>query len=139
MKVSEDEAKKLWRTADCVCFDVDSTVCMDEGLDELAKYLGKAEAVSEITRKAMSGGMSFREALQLRLKILKPSQQQVLEFVCNHPVQLTPGVDELIDKLRARNAHVYLISGGFRALIEPVAQLLNLPVDNIIANKFLFK
>ncbi|VDN10855.1 unnamed protein product [Dibothriocephalus latus] len=31
-----------------VCFDVDSTVCTNEGIDELAVHMGKAEFVSEM-------------------------------------------------------------------------------------------
>nr|GEZ20533.1 phosphoserine phosphatase, chloroplastic isoform X1 [Tanacetum cinerariifolium] len=29
------EVLDLWQKADAVCFDVDSTVCVDEGIDEL--------------------------------------------------------------------------------------------------------
>ena len=45
---SEDEVKAIWRQADCVCFDVDSTVCKDEAIDELAKYLGVGDKVAEL-------------------------------------------------------------------------------------------
>ena len=33
---------------------------------------------------------------------------------------------------------MYLISGGFQSIIEPVAEELNIPKGNIIANRFLF-
>ena len=45
---SEDEVKAIWRSADCVCLDVDSTVCRDEGIDELAKYIGVGDQVREL-------------------------------------------------------------------------------------------
>ena len=45
---------ELWKTADAVCFDVDSTVCVDEGIDELAAFCGAGEAVAEWTRKCVS-------------------------------------------------------------------------------------
>jgi phosphoserine phosphatase len=38
--------KAVWRAADCVCFDVDSTVVVDEGIDELAEYVGKGKEVA---------------------------------------------------------------------------------------------
>ena len=38
--------KTLWKTADCVCFDVDSTVCTDEAIDELASFLGVGDKVT---------------------------------------------------------------------------------------------
>lgn len=31
-----------------VCFDVDSTVCLDEGIDMLAAYCNKGELVSQM-------------------------------------------------------------------------------------------
>lgn len=40
---------KIWRNADAVCFDVDSTVCKDEGIDELAEFCGAGEAVAAWT------------------------------------------------------------------------------------------
>lgn len=43
-----EEVKAIWRKADCVCFDVDSTVCRDEGIDELAKFLGCGEAIEKM-------------------------------------------------------------------------------------------
>lgn len=34
-----------------VAFDVDSTVCAEEGIDVLADFLGQGEAVAELTAK----------------------------------------------------------------------------------------
>ena len=62
----ESRTKQIWRNADAVCFDVDSTVCRDEAIDELAKFLGKGEEVSACTNLAMNGSMSFRQALKMR-------------------------------------------------------------------------
>ena len=41
------QAKQVWKKADAVCFDVDSTVIMDEGIDELAAFCGKGKEVSQ--------------------------------------------------------------------------------------------
>lgn len=35
-----------------MCFDVDSTVCVDEGIDELAEFCGAGNAVAEWTAKS---------------------------------------------------------------------------------------
>ena len=43
--MSEDFAREVWREADAVCFDVDSTVIQVEGIDELASFMGVAEEV----------------------------------------------------------------------------------------------
>ena len=34
-----------------VCFDVDSTVCAEEGIDILAEFLGQGQAVADLTAK----------------------------------------------------------------------------------------
>lgn len=49
LKISE--VLELWRSANAVCFDVDSTVCVDEGIDELADFCGAGEAVAEWTAR----------------------------------------------------------------------------------------
>lgn len=130
--------KRIWRNADAVCFDVDSTVCQDEAIDELADFLGVGDEIATLTRRAMNGGMTFREALKTRLDVMKPSIDQLEAFAEAHPPRLTEGIVELISELHRRNIAVYLITGGFRRLILPVARLLNIPACNVFANELLF-
>lgn len=42
------ETKEVFLNADAVCFDVDSTVIREEGIDELAKFCGVGDAVAEM-------------------------------------------------------------------------------------------
>ncbi|KAG7955060.1 hypothetical protein I3843_11G052000 [Carya illinoinensis] len=128
----------LWRSANAVCFDVDSTVCLDEGIDELAEYCGAGKAVAEWTSRAMSGSVPFEEALAARLALFNPSFAQVQDFLEKRPPRLSPGIDELVKMLKANNTTVYLISGGFRQMINPVASILGIPHENIFANRLLF-
>ena len=121
------------------CFDVDSTVCVDEGIDELAEYLGKGEEVAEMTAAAMGGGVPFREALDARLRAMQPTRSSVDAFVAANPPKLSPGIADLFAALRAAGKEVYLVSGGFRAMIVPVAAALDVPPENIFANDILFK
>ena len=41
-------------------------------------------------------------------------------------------------KLQARGTAVFLVSGGFRAVIHPIAASLGIPLDNVFANQILF-
>ena len=50
-----EQVLEVWRTSDAVAFDVDSTVCIDEGIDELGVYVGAGEKVARITKEAMEG------------------------------------------------------------------------------------
>jgi len=131
-------AMKALADSDCVCFDVDSTVVDEEGIDVLADYLGKGEEVAALTLQAMEGGMKFQDALALRLDLLRPSKQSIENCLRDRPLQLTDGVEELVSQLHAAGKDVYLVSGGFRMMIEPVADMLKIPKDRIVANTILF-
>jgi len=45
---------------------------------------------------------------------------------------------ELVSLLHSRDIDVYLVSGGFYTVIEPVAKELHIPVKNIFANRLKF-
>lgn len=69
---------------------------------------------------------------------MKPSLSQLRTYSVTHPIKLTPGIVDLIDTLHRRKIDVYLVSGGFRALILPVAKCLNIPASRVYANELLF-
>lgn len=99
----------------------DSTVITEEGIDELASHCGAGEAVAAWTKKAMDGSIAFQDALAARLDLIRPSRADVAACLEQRPPQLSPHVLALFDTLRARGAAVHVVSGGFRAMIEPVA------------------
>ncbi|XP_071731548.1 phosphoserine phosphatase, chloroplastic [Rutidosis leptorrhynchoides] len=132
------EVLDIWQKADAVCFDVDSTVCVDEGIDELAEFCGAGKVVAEWTARAMGGSVPFEEALAARLNLFKPSLSTVNEFLQKNPPRLSPGIKELVQKLKESGKTVYLISGGFRQMINPVASILGVPTENIFANQLVF-
>jgi phosphoserine phosphatase len=111
---------QILKSSQAVCFDVDSTVCTDEGIDELAAFLGAGEAVAEWTRKAMGGGVPFQEALKARLDLMNPSREQVAAFLAANPPKLSPGIKEVMAALKANGKDVYLVSGGFRQVCAHV-------------------
>ncbi|KAI3791488.1 hypothetical protein L2E82_05259 [Cichorium intybus] len=53
-------------------------------------------------------------------------------------LRISPGIMELVQKLKGSGKTVYLISGGFRQMINPVASILGVPSKNIYANNLLF-
>lgn len=132
------EAKQIIATADVVCFDVDSTVIQEEGIDELAEFCGKGQEVANLTKEAMGGSMTFQEALRCRLDIIKPTQAQIKDFLAKKPSTMSSGVEEFMAYLKSHNKKIYLISGGFHSLIDPVAEQLGIARTNVFANKLLF-
>ncbi|XP_038075369.1 phosphoserine phosphatase-like [Patiria miniata] len=135
-----EETKEVWRNADVVCFDVDSTVSTEEAIDELAAHCGVGEEVAQWTKKAMDGSITYKETLQARMDIINPTKAQVKAFIENHPPAdyLTPGVTELIQLLLARGTAVYLVTGGFFCTVSELAKALKIPEENIFANKLKF-
>ena len=45
---------------------------------------------------------------------------------------------ELTGALKKKGVPVYLITGGFQSIVESVAKLLDIPKENIFANKIKF-
>lgn len=86
----------------------------------------------------MGGTTKFEDALAARLNLMQPSRASVADFIAAHPPRLSPGVADLIARLHARGTRVFLVSGGFRAIIDPIADMLNIPRANVYANTILF-
>ncbi|TGZ32784.1 phosphoserine phosphatase isoform X1 [Temnothorax longispinosus] len=135
---SLENIKNIWKTADAVTFDVDSTVITEEAIDELANFCGKGEEITKLTKRAMQGDMTFQQSLSVRLGIINPSLTQVRQFLNTHQPKFTPGIKDLVSALQARGKEVFLVSGGFRCLITPIAAQLNIPPENIYANRLKF-
>ncbi|XP_043784878.1 phosphoserine phosphatase isoform X2 [Apis laboriosa] len=133
-----NELRSIWKNADAITFDVDSTVIQEEGIDELAKFCGKENDVISLTNRAMQGDMTFRQSLEERLNIIKPNLMQIKQFLASRPIKLSPGIKTLITTLQNHKKQIFFISGGFHSLIAPIATSLNIPLENIFANKLKF-
>lgn len=45
---SKEDVIQCLKAADAVCFDVDSTVCTGEGIDDLAEWVGCGTKIKEM-------------------------------------------------------------------------------------------
>nr|VZI15020.1 unnamed protein product [Spirometra erinaceieuropaei] len=82
-----------------ICFDVDSTVSTNDGLDELGQYMGKAQLIADITNKAMDGVLDLPVALDQRLDALKLTKTNIESFKQRVPISLTPGIRSVFSPL----------------------------------------
>jgi len=133
-----DSAKEAIRNADAVCFDVDSTVVKTEGIDLLAACFGVYDQVAELTKTAMEGNVKFQDAMAQRLAIMKPTVEGVEKCLAKEKPRFTKGMKQLVARLQERDVDIYLVSGGFTVMIEPIAEILKIPKENIYANTILF-
>lgn len=114
-----------------IFFDMDATVIAEESLVEIAKAAGKFTEVEDLTTRAMEGGMDFAASLRLRLSILKGTSRETVLSVKAH---LNPGIRELAAAMHRRGVKLFLVSGGFMDLAEPVSKDLNFL--GVHANRF---
>jgi phosphoserine phosphatase len=138
MSLEPKVMRQLWRSAQAVCFDVDSTVSPDEGIDVLAAHAGKGQHVARLTAKAMGGSVPFEVAIKERLDLIRPSRDLVESCLRSHPPRLTHGIAELVAALRARGVRIHLVSGGFEPMIMPLAEQLGITAEHVHANALVF-
>ena len=114
-----------------VVMDVDSTLIQDEVIDLLAERAGALTDVATITERAMRGEIDFAESLRQRVSLLAGLPVDVLHDTAKR-IRLTPGARTLCRTLHRLGFRVCLVSGGFREVITPWAELLE--VDGLRAN-----
>ncbi|MFN3383463.1 MAG: phosphoserine phosphatase SerB [Archaeoglobaceae archaeon] len=108
-----------------IVFDLDSTLIEEEIIDELAKEAGVQREVEDLTRKAMNGELSFKEALIERVKLLRGLPVEVLEKIYSR-LEFTEGAKELISALKRAGYKVALVSGSFTYFTNRIKDELGL-------------
>jgi phosphoserine phosphatase len=104
--------------------DMDSTMIMQECIDELADVAGCREQVAEITRRAMNGEFEFETALRQRVALLKGLPASVIDQVLADRIVPTSGAKTLVATIRKNGGYALLVSGGFVQFTGPIAALL---------------
>src|ERR1700728_3704528 len=114
-----------------IVMDVDSTLIQDEVIDLLADRAGCAAQVAQVTESAMHGELDFAASLRQRVALLKGLDAGVLDEV-RAALRLTPGARTLIRTLKRLGYKCGIVSGGFTAVIQPLAD--GLGIDYVAAN-----
>ncbi|MEQ9592756.1 MAG: phosphoglycerate dehydrogenase [Cyclobacteriaceae bacterium] len=126
--------------------DFDSTFTKVEAFDALADISlrdhpdknAMKKLIGDLTNQGMDGSLSFRESLRKRLELLSPTRAHLDLLVTS----LRGKVSESFKRNKAffqENAeHIYIISNGFHAFIDPIVTEFGVKKENIFANQFLF-
>ncbi|MGU3398178.1 phosphoserine phosphatase SerB [Brucellaceae bacterium D45D] len=104
--------------------DMDSTMIEQECIDELAEEAGLREHVAAITARAMNGEIEFEPALRERVALLKGLPLAVIDKVVATRITLMPGGAELVRTMRKHGAYTALVSGGFTAFTQRIAEMI---------------
>ena len=127
--------------------DFDSTIIRGESLDLLAETVLedslesklKIEEIKKLTNEGMEGTISFQESLNKRLRILELEQLHLYKLMKSITKFISPSFLENIDWLKKNRNDIFILSGGFKDMIKPVAMKLGLKKENIYANELIFK
>ncbi len=114
-----------------VVMDVDSTLIQDEVIELVARRAGCEDEVREVTERAMRGELDFAASLHERVALLAGVPESALDDV-RREVRLTPGARTLVRTLKHLGFRVAVVSGGFSAVVEPLAEELG--IDHARAN-----
>ena len=109
--------------------DMDSTMIVQECIDELADYAGLKAQVAAITERAMRGEIAFEPALRERVALLKGLRQTVADEVIEQRIELTPGGKTLVATMHAHGAYTCLVSGGFTLFTRKIGAMIGFDED----------
>lgn len=126
--------------------DFDSTFTKVEAFDVLADISLDGhpdkeklkKKINEITNQGMDGSLSFRESLEQRIAILSPNQKHLTQLVGLLKDKVSESFKRNKDFFQQFADHIYIISNGFHAFIDPIVTEFGVKSENIFANRFLF-
>jgi phosphoserine phosphatase len=118
-----------------VILDVDSTLCGIEGIDWLASRRGGrvADESRSLTERAMDGEITLDAVYGARLALIRPTLQEIVALSEAYRAAVDPDAPSVIERLRSRGVHLFLVSGGLRRAIEPLALDLGFMRDDVFA------
>ncbi|HYD07023.1 MAG TPA: phosphoserine phosphatase SerB [Reyranella sp.] len=113
--------------------DMDSTMIGQECIDELAEFAGIKPQIAAITERAMHGELDFAAALKERVALLEGLDEAAIEICLAERVRPMAGAKTLVATLKALGCKTVLVTGGFHAFADPVAEELGF--DRVVANR----
>ena len=122
-----------WAPCQLIIFDCDSTLTTIEGIDELARWQGRAAEVAELTTRAMNGDVPLEAVYGERLALLKPTREQLRQLGQLYRRNLLPGADRVIAALQAAGRQVFIVSGGLAEAVLDFGTALDVPAGHIYA------
>ena len=130
-----------------IILDFDSTIIELETIEVLAEFSLEKETnqkniykeIKDITNLAMSGKLSFSNALEKRVSLLNARKKDVdktIEFLKN---KVSPSFKKNKSFFNEIKNNCYIVSGGFKEIIIPIIKEFRFFEKNIFANSFIYK
>lgn len=127
-------------------FDYDSTFIQAESFDELIRYVLRNQSnqeslldeIERLTELSMNGQFSFHESLDMRLKGIRVTRNDIDKVAQSLKNKISPSFLRHKSFFEQYRDSIYVFSGGFIELIWPVIKSFGIPYDKIYANQFLY-
>jgi len=118
-----------------VIFDADSTLAGIEGVDWLARARGghAAADVAALTRRAMDGEIPLEDVYAQRLQRIAPTRAELDALGAAYVEAAAPGAQAALTALRAAGVTLYIVSGGIRDALLPLARHLGVDEGRVHA------
>lgn len=127
-------------------FDFDSTLVRIETLEALADLAlrdapdaaERKARIAALTDDAMNGRIDFGSALRQRLDLLALRREHVEALADRILDEATVSVRRNVDFFQRNAERIYIMSGGFREVIAPLAERLGVAADHVLANDLIY-
>jgi D-3-phosphoglycerate dehydrogenase len=127
--------------------DFDSTLIKKETLEMLAEEaLSRSpqketikEKVQEITDLGMKGEIDFSDSLERRLKLFSLNVEDIEKIKQTILKEISVSFQKNKSFFQKNAERIFIVSGGFKRCVLPVAEFFSIPEKNIFANDFIFK
>lgn len=116
-----------------VIFDCDGTLSTLEGIDVLAEHNSVGPQVVELTHEAMARSGMCPELYEQRLRLVKPTHDQVISLGNEYYVNRVEDADAVIQIFKRLKKSIYIVSAGLRPAVKLFGKLLDVLEENIIA------
>ncbi len=133
-------------TSPVFIFDFDSTLVRIETLEALADIAlsdapdvaAKKAEIAALTDQAMTGQVDFGTALRRRLELLALNRSHVETLTDRILDEASASIRRNVDFFERHAERVYILSGGFREVIAPLAARLGIAADHVLANDLIY-
>lgn len=135
------------KVAEVFIIDFDSTLTNCEALDKLAQIVLKknpeneniTQKIAAITAAGMEGKLSFRTSLGKRLRLLKITKSDIRKLTAVLKRNLSASIKRNRQFFKDNAERIYIISGGFKEFIVPIAGYLGISASHVLANTFIYR
>src|SRR5690606_9205199 len=94
--------------------------------------------IVSITNEGMEGKISFRESLEKRVELLCASNEHIEETIRILREKISKSFLRNKEFLEENAANIFIISNGFKEIINPIVEEFGISPENVYANSFTF-